>query len=106
MPIEPVPVRIGPRSVGLDSVGIARAIGAVDPKAIRTAAGETGQSNGIARHVGPVSHNEPLDVGPMPVNAERVDEIRRAIESGRYPLVPARVADAMIAAGLLLRSAK
>lgn len=106
MPIEPVPVRIGPSSVGLGSVGIARAIGAVDPKAIRTAAGGTGQSNGIARHVGPVSHNEPLDVGPMPVNAERVGEIRRAIESGRYPLVPARVADAMIAAGLLLRSAK
>ena len=96
MPIEPVPVR----------VGIARAIGAVDPKAIRTAAGETGRLNGIARHVGPVSHNEPLDVGPMPVNAERVGEIRRAIESGKYPLVPARVADAMIAAGLLLRSAK
>ena len=106
MPIEPVPARVGPSSVGLVSVGIARAIGAVDPKAIRTAAGGTGQSNGIARHVGPVSHNEPLDVGPMPVNAERVGEIRRAIESGRYPLVPACVADAMIAAGLLLRSAK
>ena len=96
MPIEPVSVRIG----------IARAIGAVDPKAIRAAAGETRQPNGIARHVGPVQHSEPLDVGPMPVDAERVGEIRRAIESGRYPLVPARVADAMIAAGMLLRSAK
>lgn len=96
MPIEPVPVR----------VGIARAVGAVDPKAIRAAGSDTGRSNGIARHVGPVSHSELLDVGPMPVDAERVGEIRRAIESGRYPLVPARVADAMIAAGLLLRSAK
>lgn len=105
MPIEPVPAMVRP-SVEPSRVGIARAIGAVDPKAIRTAAGGTGQSNGIARHVGPVSHNEPLDVGPMPVNAERVGEIRRAIESGRYPLVPARVADAMIAAGLLLRRAK
>ena len=96
MPIEPVPVR----------VGIARAIGAIDPKAVRTAAGDTGQSNGIARHVGPIRHNQPLDVGSMPVDAERVGEIRRAIESGRYPLVPARVADAMIAAGLLLGSGK
>ena len=96
MPIEPVPARIG----------IARAVGAIDPKAIRAAVDDTGRSNGIARHIGPVSHNEPLDVGPMPVDAERVGEIRRAIESGRYPLVPARVADAMIAAGLLLRRAK
>ena len=96
MPIEPVPVR----------VGIARAIGAIDPKAVRAAAGDTGQANGIARHVGPIRHNQPLDVGPIPVDAERVGEIRRAIESGRYPLVPARVADAMIAAGLLLGTGK
>ena len=96
MPIEPVPVRIG----------IARAVGAVDPKAIRAATEGTGRSNGIARHVGPVSQKEPLDVGPMPVDAERVGEIRRAIESGKYPLVPARVADAMIAAGFLLRTGK
>ena len=101
MPIEPVPVRVGP-----SSVGNARAIGAIDPKAVRAAAGDTGQSNGIARHVGPIRHNQPLDVGSMPVGAERVGEIRRAIESGRYPLVPARVADAMIAAGLLLGSGK
>ena len=96
MPIEPVPVRIG----------IARSVGAVDPKAIRAAADDTGRSTGIARHVGPVSPNKPLDVGPMPVNAERVGEIRRAVESGRYPMVPAQVADAMIAAGFLLRTGK
>ena len=88
------------------SVGVARAVGAVDPKAFRAAAGEDRQANGVARHVGPVHKSEPLDVGPMPVDTERVGEIRRAIENGKYPLVPARVADAMIAAGLLLRSAK
>lgn len=38
-----------------------------------------------------------------PVDAERVAEIRKAIEDGRYPVLPMRVADAMIAAGLLLR---
>ena len=38
-----------------------------------------------------------------PVDAERVDTIRNAIEEGRYPVLPARVADAMIAAGYLLR---
>ena len=96
MPIEPVSVRIG----------IARAVGAVDPKAVRAGADDARRSNGIARHVGPVQRNAPLDAGSMPVDAERVGEIRRAIESGRYPLVPARVADAMIAAGMLLRSGK
>ena len=38
-----------------------------------------------------------------PVDADRVAEIRKAIEDDRYPVIPARIADAMIAAGLLLR---
>lgn len=41
--------------------------------------------------------------GEAPVDAERVAEIRKAIDEGSYPLVPARIADAMIAASLLLR---
>jgi len=39
-----------------------------------------------------------------PVDADRVAEIRRAIEQGRYPVIPTRIADAIIAAGLLLRT--
>jgi negative regulator of flagellin synthesis FlgM len=39
-----------------------------------------------------------------PVDAERVATIRKAIEDGRYPVIPMQVADAMIAAGLLLRT--
>ncbi len=39
-----------------------------------------------------------------PVDRERVVEIRKAIEQGRYPVTPARIADAMIAAGYLLRT--
>lgn len=35
-----------------------------------------------------------------PVDADRVSEIRKALEEGRYPLVPAKIADAMIAAEL------
>lgn len=38
-----------------------------------------------------------------PVDHERVAEIRRAIAEGSYPLVPAEIADAMIAAQLTLR---
>lgn len=94
MPVEAGPVR----------VGVARAVGAVDPWAIRAAASQTKPSNGVARSVGPVKSSEPLDVGPILVDVDRVADIRRAIESGKYPMVPARVADAMIAAGMLLRT--
>ena len=39
-----------------------------------------------------------------PVDHDRVAEIRNAIEQGRYPVVPTKIADAMIAAGLQLRN--
>lgn len=41
--------------------------------------------------------------GAPPTDPARVQEIRKAVEQGRYPVVPARIADAMIAAGYLLR---
>ncbi|AKH44188.1 negative regulator of flagellin synthesis FlgM [Altererythrobacter atlanticus] len=39
-----------------------------------------------------------------PIDVDRVAEIRKAVEEGRYPLVPTRIGDAMIAAGYLLRT--
>jgi negative regulator of flagellin synthesis FlgM len=88
------------------SCGNARAVGPVDPKAIRAAevADEAKKSNGIARHVGPLKPREPLDVGDVPVDGERVGEIRKAIKNGTYPLLPTLVADAIIAAGIMLRT--
>lgn len=53
-----------------------------------------------------VATSDALDPGPVPVDDVRVAEIRKAVESGTYPLLPAKVADAIIAAGLLLRIAK
>ncbi|MDT0506869.1 flagellar biosynthesis anti-sigma factor FlgM [Novosphingobium sp. MMS21-SN21R] len=53
-----------------------------------------------------VQRSAALDAGSTPpVDVERVKDIRQAIEKGNYPLVPARIADAMIAAGMLLRTA-
>lgn len=47
----------------------------------------------------------PLAAGDTaPVDTDRVSVIRKAVEQGRYPVVPARIADAMIAAGYLLRT--
>jgi negative regulator of flagellin synthesis FlgM len=37
-----------------------------------------------------------------PVDTDRVAEIRTALREGTYPLVPAKVADAMIAANYIL----
>jgi negative regulator of flagellin synthesis FlgM len=48
--------------------------------------------------------SDALDPGQPPVNADRVATIRKAIDDGSYPVIPMRVADAMIAAGMLLRS--
>lgn len=42
------------------------------------------------------------DLRQIPVDADRVAEIRGALQDGSYPLVPARTADAMIAARMLL----
>ena len=50
--------------------------------------------------------SEALDAGQPPVDAERVALVRKAVENGTYPVIPARVADAIIAAGFLLRSPK
>lgn len=41
-----------------------------------------------------------------PIEQGRINEIRKAIEQGRYPVIPMRVADALIASGLLLRSGR
>lgn len=51
-----------------------------------------------------VSVKELPQAGNAPVDADRVDEIRKAVEQGSYPLVPAKIADAMIAASLILRN--
>jgi negative regulator of flagellin synthesis FlgM len=43
-----------------------------------------------------------LDAGAAPVDHDRVALIRKAIAGGNYPLLPARVGDAIIAAGILV----
>lgn len=88
-------------------VGPARAIGAIEARLARKPgnqpehAGNPGRTDAAAPEV---VKSAALDPGQPPVDAERVQLIRKAIETGNYPVVPARIADAMIAAGLLLRS--
>lgn len=44
-----------------------------------------------------------LDAGTMPVDSERVAQIKKALEENRYPVLPIKIGDALIAAGLLLQ---
>lgn len=44
--------------------------------------------------------------GSAPIDHDRVSEIRKAIETNSYPLIPTKIADAMIAAGLYGKIAK
>lgn len=87
-------------------VGPLRAIGAIENRLARKAGEGSEPSVRAARAQPAVVQSEALDTGDMPVDFERVQLIRKAVESGTYPLLPARVADAMIAAEMILRSGK
>lgn len=88
-------------------VGAPRAIGAVSAEIARRAGGKASTAAPAAQTPASlVATSEALDPGQAPVDSDRVAEIRKAVESGEYPLVPARIADAMIAAGMFLRTGK
>ena len=54
-----------------------------------------------------VSRSESLSAGSSaPVDTDRVSQIRTALKEGTYPLVPASVADAMIASRFMLIEGK
>jgi len=94
------PIELGPTGTPAP-----RSVGAIDA---RTASERpvSGQAPRSAAAAPAVVRSAALDAGAAPVDAERVREIRRAIEEDRYPILPMKAADAMIAAGLLLRSGK
>jgi negative regulator of flagellin synthesis FlgM len=64
----------------------------------------SGPANATAAAAPQVETSDAVKPGAAPVDQERVRTIRQAVESGKYPLFPAKIADAMIAAGMLLRS--
>ena len=94
------PIEIGPAGLAA-----ARAVGAVDARTVRSTGGaKDSQAAPVASESPQVVRSDALDPGAAPVDAERVSMIRKAIEQGHYPVIPMRVTDAMIAAGMLLRS--
>jgi negative regulator of flagellin synthesis FlgM len=88
-PIEPSPIA-RPRPISTDAARSVRNA----PPAPGSAAPPQAEPGVIAR--------APSAGSTVPVDSERVTEIRTALREGTYPLVPARVADAMIAANFIL----
>lgn len=77
----------------------------LDGAAAKSAEKRAGQPATGAPHAAPatgisVEVASGLAAGEPPVSSERVAEIRAALKDGSYPLVPAKIADAMIAARL------
>ncbi len=53
-----------------------------------------------------VETGQRVSAGAAPVDQDRVQQIRDALKEGSYPIMPAKIADAMIAARLMLSSAQ
>ena len=79
---------------------------ALDPRAPRPGAERRAAPAAGAPASPAVELSGASDPGAPPIDQSRVAEIRKAIEQGRYPVIPLRVADALIASGLLLRTEK
>ncbi len=97
------PIEVGPaRGPGAIDARLARQAGVTSEPAAKQLRAQAKPEVPAAA----VAMSDALSPGEAPVDVERVDLIRKAVESGTYPIVPTRIADAMIAAGYLLRSGK
>lgn len=83
-------------------VGAVRTNTATPAQAIASAPAPASSSASAETPVAAVQTSQALDPGKPPVDENRVSVIRNAIQKGTYPLLPTKVADAMIAAGLML----
>jgi negative regulator of flagellin synthesis FlgM len=95
------PIEIGPKGPQAS-----RAIGAVDHRKVHSSPLGSDRAAEVANARSAVVRSRAVEAGEPPVDAERVALIAKAIAQDRYPVLPMKVADAMIAAGLLLRSGK
>ena len=84
-------------------LGPTRPVGAVDVRIARQAGGLRDFAGRSDEPASAVALSDALSPGEAPVDTDRVEVIKKAVEAGHYPVFPAKIADAMIAAGLLLR---
>ena len=87
------------RDFGLPEIGgpagLRRGVAPVERvSAVRKAADQATTAEGMS------AVSRPSAGDAVPVDSERVAQIRKAIEDGSYPLLPVEIADGIIAAGL------
>jgi negative regulator of flagellin synthesis FlgM len=94
--------------INLGAVPPVRATGMRIANAARgaTGAGPATPSAPETAAVDSASAAQTLDAGAAPVDHARVSLIRKAIADGSYPVIPSRVGDAIIAAGILVWSSQ
>lgn len=85
-------------------LGPTRPIGAIDARITRQSGARGDRAKQIDAEPSAVVLSDALDPGEAPVDADRVATIRNAIENGSYPIIPTKIADGIIAAGILLRN--
>jgi negative regulator of flagellin synthesis FlgM len=84
----------------LQGVSSARSLSETDrtqPTA-RMASASTDQAKQAAARGVSIEVRSEVDAVTPPIDRERVEQIRAALQDGSYPLVPTKIADAMIAA--------
>ena len=89
-------------------IGASRPVGAASLNPVTPAAPVAPAADSAATTPAPAGAAEvqtsvSVAAGKVPVDQDRVSQIRKAVENGTYPVIPMRVSDAMIAAGMLLR---
>jgi negative regulator of flagellin synthesis FlgM len=89
-------------------IGASRPVGAVQvsataPAANPQVAGGAVSGTAAASAAPEVSTSLTTGAGTVPVDQDRVNQIRDAVQNGSYPVIPAKIGDAMIAAGMMLR---
>src|SRR3546814_2351275 len=91
-------------SLHIPPLGSSKPVGhSADPPASKAHSTSVTANQQHARGIGiSVEANAGYETAQPPVDSARVSQIRDAIESGTYPVVPARIADAMIAARLFM----
>jgi len=87
-------------------IGASRPVGAVEPKTTLQPASQNPVPVAASTDATAVETSLTTGAGTVPVDQSRVAEIRQAVANGTYPVGPATITDAMIAAGALLQKGK
>ena len=95
------------KPIEINSVARSRPLGAEAQRSVSTAPAASAPVATPRTEAEMVTRSDSLSAGSVPpVDTDRVTQIRDAIKDGSYPLVPAAVADAMIASRFMLIEGK